>query len=133
MSVYKYIADNDPQGSAMIIDSFGYQITDRSNLGKSLSELVSNVGEPALRKVMDLHPDKDIILEFYSNGESKNQGSCQCSSCKSRFGHDNYLNASGTETPASTTQNSNTLAHQTNTILIVATLFVVTALILNKK
>ena len=133
MSVFKYIADNNPEGSAMVIESFGYKINDRSNLGKSLSELVTNVGEPALREVMDIHPDKAIILELNSVEASKKGVSCSCSSCKSRAGHDNYLNASGNETPATTSQNSTILAHQTNTILIVATVLVVTALLLNKK
>ena len=53
MSVYQYVADNDPRGAEMIINSFGYEVTDRRNLGQSLSELVSQVGEPALKKVME--------------------------------------------------------------------------------
>jgi hypothetical protein len=129
MSVYEYVANNDPKGAEMIINSFGYEVTDRGNLGKSLSELVSQVGEPALRKVMEYHPDRDIILELSSDDK---KSECGCSSCKrGNQHHEHYMNASGSETPKET--KPDTLAHQTNVILVVATLFIVTALIYKNK
>lgn len=129
MSVYQYVADNDPSGTQQLIQAFGYEITDKRNLGRSLAELVSNVGEPALKKVIDLHPDKGIILE-YSVSESPSKSSCSCSDCKSKS--DKYMNASGTETPVNNTNNTNILAHQTNTILVLATLVIVASLMLKK-
>jgi len=131
MSVYQYVADNDPSGTQQLIQSFGYEITDKRNLGRSLAELVSNVGEPALKKVIDLHPDKGIILE-YSVSESPSQSSCGCAGCKSKSTHDKYMNASGTEAPTNNTNNTNILAHQTNTILVLATLVIVASLMLKK-
>ena len=129
MSVYNYVADNDPKGAELIINSFGYEVTDKRNLGQSLSELVSQVGEPALRKVMEYHPDRDIILELSSEDKKSD---CGCSSCKrARNSHELYMNASGSETPKET--KPDTLAHQTNVILVVATLFIVTALIYKNK
>jgi len=129
MSVYQYVADNDPKGAEMIINSFGYEVTDRRNLGQSLSELVSQVGEPALKKVMEYHPDRDIILELNVTEKSSE---CGCSSCKkANQHHEHYMNASGSETPKET--KPDTLAHQTNVILVVATLFIVTALIYKNK
>lgn len=129
MSVYQYVADNDPRGAELIITSFGYEVTDRSNLGKSLSELVSHVGEPALRKVMEYHPDREIIIEL--NSENK-KSECGCGKCnKNAHQHEHYMNASGNETLKET--KPDTLAHQTNVILVVATLFIVTALIYKNK
>lgn len=129
MSVYQYVADNDPKGAEMIINSFGYEVTDRRNLGQSLSELVAQVGEPALKKVMEYHPDRDIILELSSEDKKSD---CGCGSCKrARQYQDQYLNVSGSETPKET--KPDTLAHQTNVILVVATLFIVTALIYKNK
>ena len=129
MSVYQYVADNDPKGAEMIINSFGYEVTDRRNLGQSLSELVAQVGEPALKKVMEYHPDRDIILELSSEDKKSD---CNCGSCKrAREYQDQYLNVSGSETPKET--KPDTLAHQTNVILVVATLFIVTALIYKNK
>jgi len=128
MSVYQYVADNDPRGAEMIINSFGYEVTDRRNLGQSLRELVSQVGEPALKKVMEYHPDRDIILELNVTEKSSE---CGCGSCKRAKNQEHYMNASGSETPKDT--KPDTLAHQTNVILVVATLFIVTALIYKNK
>jgi len=128
MSVYQYVADNNPIDAELIINSFGYEIVDRSNLGKSLSELVSEVGEPALKKIMEYHPDRDIILELSTN-DKKN--GCSCGNCKKIAPQGHYLNASGTESIKET--KTETLAHQTNVILVVATLFIVTALIYKNK
>jgi hypothetical protein len=129
MSVYQYVADNDPKGAEMIINSFGYEVTDKRNLGQSLAELVSQVGEPALLKVMEYHPDRDILLELNSDNK---KSECGCSSCKRANQYqDQYLNITGSETTKEA--KPDTLAHQTNVILVVATLFIVTALIYKNK
>lgn len=129
MSVYQYVADNDPKGAEMIINSFGYEVTDKRNLGQSLAELVSQVGEPALLKVMEYHPDRDIIIELNSDNK---KSECGCSSCKRANQYqDQYLNITGSETTKES--KPDTLAHQTNVILVVATLFIVTALIYKNK
>lgn len=135
MSDYNDIAKRNPQGSVAVINSFGYEILDRSNLGQSLSELVAQQGEPALRKIMDIHPDKDVILELFgTNITNEDKKDCGCSSCSNKHKQNNsehYMNATGSEAVTST--NSMTLAHQTNVILVVATLFIATALILKNK
>ena len=128
MSVYNYVADNDPKGAELIINSFGYEVTDKRNLGQSLAELVSQVGEPALLKVMEYHPDRDIILEL--NVDNK-KSECSCGTCSKTRTQEHFMNASGNETPKET--KPDTLAHQTNVILVVATLFIVTALIYKNK
>jgi hypothetical protein len=113
----------------MIINSFGYEVTDRRNLGQSLAELVSQVGEPALLKVMEYHPDRDIIIELNSDNK---KSECGCGNCKrAKQNNDQYLNITGSETPKDA--KPDTLAHQTNVILVVATLFIVTALIYKNK
>ena len=128
MSVYQYVADNDPRGAEMIINSFGYEVTDRRNLGQSLSELVAQVGEPALRKVMEYHPDRDIILEL---NQDQKKSECTCGNCMRTRTQETYMNASGSEKPKEA--KPDTLAHQTNVILVVATLFIVTALIYKRN
>jgi hypothetical protein len=133
MSVYQYVADSDPRGTKQLIESFGYELTDQRNLGKSLSELVSSVGEPALKKVMDLHPDKAIILE-YNISTTPVASSCGCSSCKAKSSNDKYMNADGNNTPdTNSATNTHLIANQTNVILVVATIFIVGALILKNK
>jgi hypothetical protein len=137
MSDFNDIARRNPKGAEMVITSFGYEIIDRRDLGRSLNELVASEGERALRKVMEVHPDKDLILELFSSNK-KEQKSCSCGSCmnKNMSGME-YFNASGLQatqaTQASQNASSNTLAHQTNAILVVSALFIATALILKNK
>lgn len=143
MSDYNDIATRNPQGAVAVISSFGYEITDRSNLGQSLNELIAQEGEPALRKVMEIHPDKDIILELFSKETSvPEKKECGCSSCSKKHEarheekYEHYMNASGSGVAVSSppsASNSNILAHQTNAILVVASLFIATVLILKNK
>jgi hypothetical protein len=124
MSVYQYVAENNPMVAERIIDSFGYTIAKTPDMG--LSQLVANVGEPALKKVMENHPDKEIILEMFGN-ESNDKKSCGCKSCTSN--HENYLNATGDTTNNPPTKSQDVIANQTNVILLVSALFISVALI----
>lgn len=140
MSVYQYVAQSDPRGTQRLIESFGYNITNQNDLGRSLAELVSNVGEPALKEVMKLHPDKDILLEL--NASEISSSDCGCNSCKAKRHNHGYMNADGVpptsvasnSTPDTAIHNNNTniLAHQTNTILVLATLVIVASIMLKK-
>jgi hypothetical protein len=142
MNVFKYVAESNPNGAVQIINSFGYDITSKSDLGKSLSELVAEVGEPAFIKVMDNHPDKDVILELYASENTKDNDKkeCGCDSCRNRTmmtDHLQYLNVTGSgkfadEKSSGSTTNTHLLANQTNVILVVSALFIATALILKK-
>jgi hypothetical protein len=141
MSVYQYVAQSDPRGSRRLIESFGYDITNQNDLGRSLAELVSNVGESALKEVMKIHPDKDILLELNAS-EISSSDSCGCNYCKAKRPNNGYMNADGVtptsiasnSTPDTTIHNNNTniLAHQTNTILVLATLVIVASIMLKK-
>ena len=134
MSDFNDIARRNPKGAEMVITSFGYEIVDKRDLGRSLNELVASEGENALRKVMEVHPDKDLILELFSKKEKEQKG-CSCGSCSNRqMGDMQYLNASGAQaTQASQNASTTTLAHQKNVILVVSALFIATALIIKNK
>lgn len=139
MNVFKYVAESNPNGSVQVINSFGYEVMNNSDLGKSLSELVAEVGEPAFKKVMDNHPDKDVILELYANENSKGK-ECTCDSCADKNKNNEYLqylNVTGAgalpkEKTDTSSTNTHLLANQTNVILVVSALFIATALILKK-
>jgi hypothetical protein len=143
MNVFRYVAESNPNGAVQIINSFGYDVTSTSDLGKSLSELVAEVGEPAFKKVMDNHPDKDVILELYQsdNTKEKEDKSCGCDGCRNKNRDKDYLqylNVTGSgalaneKNPSSSSTNTHLLANQTNVILVVSALFIATALILKK-
>jgi hypothetical protein len=141
MNVYKYVAESNPNAAVQIINSFGYEVANTSDLGRSLSELVTEIGEPAFKKVIDYHPDKDVILELYSTNNNDNKIiPCGCRACRNNENGDEYLqylNISGSgkfsdEKSTNTNTNTHLLANQTNVILVVSALFIATALILKK-
>ena len=127
MSVYQYVAENNPMVAERIIDSFGYTIAKTPDMG--LSQLVANVGEPALKKVMENHPDKEIILEMFSN-ESNDKKTCGCKSCTSM--NDNYLNATG-DTTTTQTKSQEQMANQTGLFLFFGAVLFSLALIYKNK
>ena len=129
MDVYKYIAENNPIVAQGIIESFGYEHANTPDMG--LSQVVAKVGEPALKKVMDFHPDKEIILEMYSNKDS-----CSCPSCKASknayMNQERFLNVSGSEVVGQTKGDNTAIVLQTNGILIVSAIIIALALTLKK-
>ena len=140
MSVYDYIAQSNPRLAENIINSFGYEVVDRRDLGKSLKELVANVGEPALSKIMESHPDRDVIMEVNKSKAVKleettiepSKSSCGCNSCRNNSA--NYLNANGTpDASAKEITPSNTLAQQTNLIVFISAGLIALALMINRK
>jgi hypothetical protein len=134
MNIYEYIARSNPQGARMVIQLFGYRITDNKRMGDNLRMLVAQEGEPALRELAKLHPDKDLILEVFN--EPKEGKLCSCNDKK-----ENFLGADATLSGAVLANNqqqnqasdSTKLAMQTNTMLFLATSLIVVALIVNKK
>jgi hypothetical protein len=91
-----------------------------------LSQLVAKEGEPALKKIMDNHPDKNIILELFSNTDTN----CNCNSRK----NESFLNVNGSNEVAKEKENSssNVIAQQTNVMILVSALFIFTALMIKK-
>lgn len=126
MDVYKYVAESNPTVAKGIIESFGYEHANTSDMG--LSQLVSNVGEPALKKVMENHPDKDILVEMFSVEQPAKCG-CGCGAKKQEV----FLNANGGEPVRERDNSSNgMIAQQTNAMILVSALFIFTALIMKK-
>lgn len=101
MNVYDYVASSNPSESRNIITSFGYKIKG-SNMGQNLKQLVALEGEPALKMVMESHPDKEVILEMFQT-ESKEK---ECEVCKERDLFDRFLNATGGESKVSEAKKS---------------------------
>jgi len=139
MNLYSYLASANPHAAKAICHKFGYRVANvksKDDLAECLRSLVAEEGEPALKEVLENHPDKEIILEaFASNrvdqflgvdgtGSRNTSTSCSCSKncdCKTR---ENYMNADASQTR---------LASQTNVIIVAAALFLAVAIISTKK
>jgi hypothetical protein len=136
MSVYNYIAESNPYFAKGICHKYGYETTNvrsKADLGQCLKRLVANEGEPAFRDIMENHPDKDVIIEMFSNSKKADNFSnmdgngnrgCGCSSCNNKP-KDHYMYADG-----SSSNNTNSL---TSVALIGASLLLAVAIITKNK
>ena len=125
MDVYKYVAESNPIVAQSIIESFGYEHANTPDMG--LSQVVAKVGEPALKNVMENHPDKEIILEMFSQTKTSTCG-CGCGNKK----QEGFLNAEGNFSKEKDNSSSNMIAQQTNAMILVSALFIFTALMIKK-
>jgi len=140
--MYEYVAYNNPKGALALLNSYGLRIRDQRNLGASLRKLVAQEGEPALRKIAELHPDKELLMDVYSNADGG--CGCGCSGNKSMgkelmndfLGADAVLSSANVNSSANaqihSASESSKLGMQTNAFLIVATMMIALAIITRK-
>ena len=130
MNFYEYIAKTNPMGAKSVIQQFGYRVVDGRRMGDNLRMLVAQEGEPALRAIAELHPDKDLILDVFA---PKN-GDCGCKKTESFVGADSTLSSAVLNSNQQQMQSDSTkLALQTNAMLIVATIIIASAIIVTRK
>lgn len=124
MNLYNYIANSNPNAANQVCQKYGYyQIGNTNELAYVLKDIVATEGELGLKEIMEVHPDKDVILEFFEKKiedkpvEIKKEKECSC-----------MMNADG--------QNSQTnqgIANQTNVFILVAAMIVSISIISMKK
>ena len=132
MNFYEYIAKTNPSGAKKVINEFGYRVVDGRRMGENLRMLVAQEGEPALRAIAEMHPDKELLLEVFAPKD----GDCGC-----KKKGESFLGADGVLSSAVLSNNqqqqaqsdSTKLAMQTNAMLIAATIIIAAAIIVHKK
>jgi hypothetical protein len=131
MNFYEYIAKTNPSGSKKVINEFGYRVVDGRRMGENLRMLVAQEGEPALRAIAEMHPDKELLLEVFAPKD----GDCGCKKKGESFlGADGVLSSAVLSNNQQQAQSDSTkLAMQTNAMLIAATIIIAAAIIVNKK
>jgi hypothetical protein len=140
MNIYRYIAENNPHDSYDLCMQHGdFPIESIEDLEIALESIVA-MGEEKAIKVLELHPDKDVITEIFAKSVTPAEANkvvpqiievpklievpkfiekeCSC----------NKLNATG-DTP---TQN-HSIVTQTNTYILLGALIVSMAIISIKK
>jgi hypothetical protein len=66
MHVYHYIAENNPDAAFEVCKKYGYfKINSIDELANCLQNIVAQDGEGSLKEVMELHPDKDVLIELF--------------------------------------------------------------------
>lgn len=131
MNFYEYIAKTNPSGSKKVINEFGYRVVDGRRMGENLRMLVAQEGEPALRAIAEMHPDKELLLEVFAPKD----GDCGCKKKGESFlGADGVLSSAVLSNNQQQAQSDSTkLAMQTNAMLIAATIIIAAAIIVSKK
>jgi hypothetical protein len=65
MNVYLYIAQNNPDAAYEVCKKYGYfNVQSFEDLAASLQSIVAEHGESSLKEILDIHPDKEVILEM---------------------------------------------------------------------
>ena len=126
-TVYDYIANNNPQGAKDLCETYGYRVTNPNSMSQNLKTLVNNEGKDALESMMDLHPDKEIILQYFSKPTPKEDKSdCGClNNINTPQVLERFLNASGKQDNSE----AEALATNTNTIIFASCLVLAVAII----
>jgi hypothetical protein len=131
MNFYEYIAKTNPSGAKKVINEFGYRVVDGRRMGENLRMLVAQEGEPALRAIAELHPDKELLLDVFAPKD----GDCGCKKKSESFmGADGVMSSAVLSNNQQQVQSDSTkLAMQTNAMLIAATIIIAAAIIVSKK
>lgn len=146
MTVYDYIAQRNPNGARNVLSQFGYslkypkQAQNAKYMGNNLLQLVQREGEPALRAIMDIHPDKGVIMETFQAEESKDCG------CHKNNGNSNqYMNFDGMKDSilasaviqsqnnsnnSANNNESNKLSAQSSAMIIAGSIFIATSIVI---
>jgi hypothetical protein len=66
MNVYLYIAQNNPDASYEVCKKYGYfNIQSIEELASALQSIVAENGQDSLEEILEIHPDKEVILEVF--------------------------------------------------------------------
>ena len=132
MNVYHNIAYNNPDAANEICMKYGYyQVQNIDELAYCLQKIVADEGENSFSEIMQLHPDKDVILELFEKKtepiiierEPIRERSRDCSCMMNAEGPSNTSN----------TLSSGFAASQTNMFILVAAMIVSLSIISMKK
>lgn len=96
ITVYDYIAANDPTGTEAICNKYGYSLQnmrDSQDLAQCLAELVNEEGEPALTDILSIHPDREVLLQKFSGEQPTPNGNnkCKCGNCSGKGVTNQYI------------------------------------------
>lgn len=130
MNVYTYIVECNPNEAYEICKKYGFfNIQSTEEMAKCLETIIANEGEGAFKEMMELHPDKEVIVELFS--QKKNEESQPVVAAPVLVEAPKQVSADGSVTLNATGPNG--LVNQTNTYILVAALIISVAIISMKK
>jgi hypothetical protein len=126
-----------------LCEQYGYPV-DANNpeeISEGLSLIVADNGEKGLKDVMDIHPDKQVILELAKNAKRHLNfigHDDECPTCRKQgMGYPEYplsrsFNASGDATTSNAIQTQTSAMMQQSTLIMVGALFIGGVLLFRK-
>jgi hypothetical protein len=74
MNVYLYIAQNNPDAAYEICKKYGYfNINSIEELANALQGIVAEHGQDSLKEILEIHPEKEVILEVFDDKKKVNE------------------------------------------------------------
>jgi len=74
MNVYLYIAQNNPDAAYEICKKYGYfNINSIEGLANALQGIVAEHGQDSLKEILEIHPEKEVILEVFDDKKKVNE------------------------------------------------------------
>jgi hypothetical protein len=137
ISLQELIAFNNPSKAKALVVKYGYKPARNYNdLIQKLFRLTKEHREDALKDFVEIHPHKDLILNYAMpmpvaiETKSNCEGDTMCSVCKAK--QDRFMSFEGTEN-TSTTNNSNSSDWKSMLPLIAITSLVTASLVVALK
>lgn len=102
MTIYEYVAAKNPIGAKTVLNSFGEKAVPRPDiLAKQLAESVNKYGKEALYRIAAVHPDLELVSEYYKQSSSlekaaKGESEESCG-CKNKESESLFSSAEGQE------------------------------------
>lgn len=140
--LYNYVAANSPNDAKAVLDKYGYDASSVDTvevLGAGLATMVKENGEPALKSLLAIHPDREVLVQEFTptspapatNGKS----GCGCGGgCKGASNAlESYLSKVGAPAPASNNSIGTMGVQHGNMLLIGGILILAVAIIVTKK
>jgi hypothetical protein len=142
MNLYLYIAENNPDAAYEICKKYGYfNINSIEELSNALQSIIAENGQDSLKEILEIHPEKEVILEIFEDKKKINEAPIEevlqkifdknkplekeksdCSCMKNADGAVSTTNLA-----------TSTAVNQTNTYILVGALIVSLAIISMKK
>ena len=139
--LYNYVAANSPDAAKQVLDQFGYDASSVDTvevLGSGLATMVKENGEQALKSVLSIHPDKDVILQEFSSPAATpspaGKSGCGCGGCKgSSNAIESYLSKVGAPVSQNNNSSNSMNVQHGNMLLIGGILILAVAIIVTKN
>ena len=83
-TLYHYVAAKNPVGAKNVLNSFGEKAVPRPDiLASQLANCVNRHGKDCLYRIAAVHPDLELVSEYYKHATQNENTPCGCDKGKS--------------------------------------------------